>query len=297
MKKTSRNAFLAEKVIGLILRVYATKESDITNRIEMIRKAIQASRNMTANGLQVIRRIDVLVWHNKKYTDSDCGLTAPAMRNEFQKEKDVHISEVQDGDIFCGILNRGVVRQIRKGVDYSIIVSADAFSYMTPKTMSDMIDAACAGAKAIPVAITELTQSILEGRGANTFMMWDNVALMEHGGFDLKAAKPKDDRTAHYMRGWNEEKGDVYYHLAGVEEVIPLARMIETYGQCIAPIMPSCEGVQGYIVPNPATQLELWERHIAKKGTKFERQFALLSSIGVDMSVLKGGVMEQYRRF
>ncbi|HPN54821.1 MAG TPA: hypothetical protein PLB52_02705 [Candidatus Moranbacteria bacterium] len=293
----NRKQFLSEKVVGLILRVFASKEDDIPNRIKMIKDAISAARKMVVDGVQVIRRIDVLVWSDKNYKDSDCGKTAPALREALKEEKGVFVSEVEHADIFCAILNYGVVHQLRKGVDYNIIASAEAFSYMTPETMSDIINAACKGAKVIPVAITELTQSILEGRGANTFAMWDGESLMTVGGFDLKTAKPSDDRTAHYMKGWSQEKGDVYYQLAGVEEVIPIARMIQTFGACVAPIVPSGEGVKAYIVPDAATQPELWLRHISKMGTKFERQSAHLASIGVDPSYIKGGVMEEYRRF
>lgn len=297
MKKMSRKEFLAEKGVGLILRVFATKEDDIPNRIKMIKDAIAAARRMIVDNVQVVRRIDVLVWTDKSYKDSDCGKTAPALREELKEEKSVHVCEVDDADIFCGILNKGVFYQSRKGIDYSIIVSAEAFSYMTPETMSDMVDAACKGARAIPVAITELTQSILEGRGANTFMMWHNESLMTYGGFDPRAAKPADDRTAHYLKGWSEEKGDVYYHLAGVEEVIPLARIVDKHKTCIAPIIPRGEGVKHYVVPDPATQSELWARHISKMGTKIERQSAHLAAIGFDISHLKGGVMPEYRRF
>jgi hypothetical protein len=293
----NRKQFLSEKTVGLILRVFASKEDDIPNRIKMIKDAITAARKMVVDSVQVIRRIDVLVWADEKYKESDCGKTAPAMIEALKAEKDVVVSEVKHADIFCSILNYGIARQIRKGIDYHIIVSAEAFSYMTPETMSDMIDAACAGAKAIPVAITELTQSILEGRGANTFMMWHGESLSTVGLFDLKAAKPNDDRTAHYMKGWDPEKGDVYYHLAGVEEVIPIARMIENFGPCVAPIEPRGEGVKKYIVPDPTTQPDLWLRHISKMGTKFERQSAHLASIGVDPSYIKGGVMPEYRRF
>ncbi len=293
----NRKQFLSEKVVGLILRVFASKEDDISNRIKMIKDAIAAARKMVVDGVQVVRRIDVLVWADKNYKDSDCGKTVAALRETLKEEKGVFISEVEHADIFCAILNYGVVHQLRKGVDYNIIASAEAFSYMTPETIADMIDAACAGAKAIPVAITELTQSILEGRGANTFMMWHGESLMTVGGFDLLAAKPLDDRMAHYMKGWNQEKGDVYYQLAGVEEVIPLSRMIQTFGPCIAPIIPSGEGVKQYVVPDPTTQPELWLRHISKMGTKFERQSAHLASIGIDPSYIKGGVMPEYRRF
>ena len=98
------------------------------------------------------------------------------------------------------------------------------------------------------------------------------------------------------MRGWDERQGDVYYQLAGVEEIIPLARLVETFGPCIAPIVPRGAGVQRYKVPDPVRDPELWRRHVAKMGTKYERQVALLSQIGKDLSFLKGGVMPTYRR-
>jgi hypothetical protein len=292
-----RKRFLAEKTAGLIMRVYASKEEDVPKRIQMIKEAIAATRKMVVDGVQVVRRIDVLVWSDKNYKDSDCGKTAPALREALKEEKGVFVSEVEHADIFCGILNYGVVHQLRKGIDYSIIASSEAFSYMTPETMSDMVDAACSGAKAIGVAINELSDSIMEGRIANTFAMWHNESLMTVGGFDLRAAKPLDDKNACYMKGWSAEKGDVYYHLAGVEEVISLARLVQTFGPCIAPVVPRGEGVKAYIVPDPITQQERWKQHISKMGTKFERQCAHLATIGTDPSYLKGGVMPEYRRF
>jgi hypothetical protein len=61
--------------------------------------------------------------------------------------------------------------------------------------------------------------------------------------------------------------------------------------------MPQGTGAtQVYEVPDPKTQPELYARHIAKMGTKLERQTALLASVGYDLSHLRGGVMEQYRR-
>jgi len=291
-----RKEFLSRKKVGMILRVYATKAEDVPNRAAMIEKAVVAARKATVDDKSLVSRIDVLVWIDQNYKDADCGQTAEALRQKFSGEKNLFVSEVAHGDVFCGILNYGVVHQLRHGCDYSLIVSAEAFSYMTPETMEVMVDAACSGARAIGVAINELTQSILEGRIANTFAMWHNESLMTIGGFDLRAAKPISEFTTHYMRGWSEEKGDnVYYHLAGVEEVIPLARLAETFGPCIAPILPSGEGVQRYQAPDPAKQPDLWFRHISKMGTKLERQSAHLAAIGCDVSYIRGGVMSEYR--
>lgn len=287
---------MARKKVGLILRVYAKEENQIMARVEMIGKAISAARKATVDNKELIQRIDVLVWNDQNYPDADCGRTADALSDHFGHEKNLFVTDFSYGDIFCGILNYGVAHQLRHGVNYSIIVSAEAFSYMTPETMTAMVNAARKGALAIGVAINELTPSILDGRIANTFAMWHNESLMTVGGFDLRAAKPVDDRSAFYMKGWSSEKQeDVFYHLAGVEEVIPLARMVQIFGPCIAPILPQGEGIQRYQAPDPAAEPELWKRHIAKMGTKFQRQCALLAQIGVEPSFLEGGVMPEYR--
>lgn len=298
MKKViSRKKFLSEKTGGLILRVYAHKEEQIPERINMIKEAIASARRMTMDSEQFIRRIDILVWADKSYKDSDCGKTASILREELREEKGVFVSEVMHADIFCSILNYGVVHQLRKGIDYSMIASSEAFTYMTPEIMFDMIEAARNSALAIGVAINELSESILEGRIANTLAMWHNESLMTVGGFDLRAAMPLNERSAFYMKGWSKDEGVVYYPLAGVEEVIPLARMIQTYGPCVAPLVPRGNGVKQYMAPSPITHYDLWMRHISKMGTKFERQSALLASIGADLSYIKGGVMEDYRHF
>jgi len=302
-KQKRKKDFLARKKVGMILRVYATKAEDVSNRVSMIHEAVAAAYKATVDGHQLIKRIDVLVWSDENYADADCGLTRGALFESFFTDPDYplhsgfHLSEVKHGDLFCGLLNYGVVHQLRHGCDYSLVISAEAFSYMTPETMDAMVNAACSGARAVGVAINELTQSIKDGRIANTFAMWHNESLMTVGGFDLRAAKPANEFSTHYMKGWSQEKKEpVFYHLAGVEEVIPLARLTETFGPCIAPILPSGEGVQQYQIPDPIGSPELWQRHISKMGTKLERQSALLAAIGMDISFLRGGVMPQYRQ-
>ena len=299
---------LDRKRIGMVLRTFAGNEEDVPVRFKMTRETVGAAKAMQIGQKPVFSRIDVIVWADARYgkrTDFSAALpeeerrergTAAALRRELQDEKVVRVHEVSRGDLYCGVLNYAVAKQLRNRVDYTLILSPDARSYLTPEAMALMLEALERGARATGVAINELTQSVLEGRLANTLCLWDAVALMSVGGFDLRAEMPVDDRLAHYMRGWSQVKGEVYYALAGVEEVIPLARLVQVYGPCIAPILPTSEG-QGYQVPDPATQPELWTRHVSKMGTKFERQSALLAAIGADMSFLRGGVMSQYRKF
>ena len=216
-----RKAFLSRLRVGLILRTYATKEDQIPDRLRLTQEAVTRAKQLMVDDVPVIRRVDVMVWTDRRYKEADCGKTAEALRKQFENEKDVYVHEYAHGDIFCGILNHAVALQMRDRVDYSIILSPDAASYFNSETVTAMIDAACRDALAIGVAIDELTESVMAGRITNTFAMWHNVSLMSVGGFDLRAAKPIDDRTAHYLRGWHEAKGDVFYQLAGVEEDFP----------------------------------------------------------------------------
>lgn len=271
-------------------------EAIVADRVRMMAAKVETLFSLAVEGMPVISRVDVLVFADQHYADADCGLLAPALEKAFAgSEKRVFVHEVKHGDLFCGLLNYGVAVQMEAGCRYSLISSAEAASYFTPETVSDVVEAAAAGARAIGVAINELTESILEGRLANTFALWRNRDLLTVGGFDLRAAKPTDDKSACYMKGFDRKAGDVFYPLAGVEEVIPLARMVETFGPCLAPIVPRGDGVQAYRVPDPAIDPEGYARHYKKMGTKMQRQAALLAAVNKDLTYLEGGVLPQYR--
>lgn len=285
--------------IGLILRVFSPKVEQVANNVALVRGMVEKAIEVS-----VFDRIDILIPADSRFDDSDCGKTAPALRKEFSGASDlIFISEVTRGDIFCGLLNYGVAFQSRHGIDYSMIMSFGVQSYATPETFSAMLKAVEDGALVVGVAVDELSESIIDGRIANTFAMWHNISLLSVGGFDLRAAKPrKDDRLAKYLRGWSREQedkignGEVFYHFAGVEEIIPLIRMTDTFGKCIASIVPQ-GAVKEWIAPNPVEDPEGYARHIKKLGTKFERQAAFAALEGSDLSFIKGGVMDAYWRF
>ncbi len=272
--------------VGLILRTYASNPEDVAKRVSMLASVI------TKPVMARFSRIDVLIHADQRFAekDRDCGKLADALRQDplIRDRKGVHVEEVKHGDLFCGLLNHGIAKQARMGCEYSVILSPDAGSYLTEETMTAMLAAASNGALAVGVAINELAPSIREGRLANTLCLWHNQSLQTVGGFDQKAAKPVDERLAHYMRGSSQGK-EVFYQLAGVEEVIPLARMVELFGPCLAVVEPQ-GGPAAYEVPDPVTQPDLYKRHMSKLGTKFERQATLLGSVGFDFSWLKDGV-------
>ena len=298
MKKQSLTSFLARQNIGLILQVYAHEERLIPERIKMVQEFVERALSVQHNGRNIISRIDIMVWADKKYADSDCGKTAAALEEVYPqhaKGNKVFITNFTDGDLFCSILNYGVAVQSRAKMDYSIIASSEAFSYFNQGTLEEMIITAQKGALVVRVAINELTDSILHGRIYNTFAMWNNLWLQTYGGFDLEAANPTDDKTGYFLRSSDPEKGEIIYSRAGVEEIRPLVRLVQRRGQCLATILPQGDGVRRYQVPDPQQDKPDYDRHWQKIRTKKTRQDAQLAALGCDELYLEFGIMPEYR--
>ena len=279
---------------GAILRVYTKDPELVSARAE---QAVEAAINLAkiaVDGKKFFKRIDILVAADPDFIDCDCGKTAKVVRARLHGRDDDEIiftTEVKHGDLFCGLLNYGVAHQVRTAkIDYSCVVSPEAVSYATARVMKDILKAALDHAKVIDVAFGELSPSIHEGRLANTFCFWHNESLQTVGGFDLQAsALEKDDRQAVYLRGWKKDEGDVFYARSGVEEIIPLVKLIKEYGKCLAVV----EADQGeWKIPDPKVDPVAYDRHCKKMGTKLERQSAFAFAVGADLSYLKGGLMK-----
>lgn len=289
-----------QKIFGLIFRSYQPKEDEISTKYTLEKTQTLIDRALAikkSDGKPFFRKIHGLIWADERFIDEhDYGKIAGPLRRQNLNNKMVKIKEVKHGDLYCGILNYGIGLQVRDKIDISVIVSPEASSYLKQEALEEFQEAFMAGAKVAGLAIKELRSSILEGRLVNTFSAWDNLSLITAGLFDSRAAKiPKYDKHGILMQGWSEEEGEVYYHLAGVEEIIPLAKLINMFGPCLAPIKPKGKG--HYAIPDKNVDPEGYKRHLQKLDTKLRRQLIMLSSIGYDSSYLKGGVMPLYRQW
>lgn len=290
-------AFVHRHRKGLVLRSFATKVEDVPKRVHQVLETVDIAQGIEIEGKPAFDRIDIMIFVDARFgARADCGLTAEAMRSALSDHRCVYV-HAEPGDLFCGVLNRAIAEQTYDRVTYSTILSPDARKYLNTETLSAVYQAAAEGALAASVVIDELAPSVLDGRLTNTFCCWNNKALIAVGGFDSRAAMPFDDRMANYRRGYSPEKSDpVYYAQAGVEEMGPLAQLVDLYGECLAPVLPRGPGIKAYEVPNPVTQRDLWERHISKLGTKIPRQDFFLGQAGFDPSWLRRGVMRKYRQ-
>jgi len=291
---------LHTKKVGAIVRCFARETALVDNTISLVLASVERMLSVSVSSRPFVSRVEILVPMDEAYIEKDCGATAPKLRETIKDKgwKDVFISEVRHGDIFVGLLNYGAAKLLRAGCDYGIILSKEAEAYFTAEAAEDLVTATEAGALATGVAITELTESIMQGRIANTFAMWHLMALMQVGGFDLRSAKPKKEAPIKSRaEAWDSAKNFYAYDNAGVEEIVPLIRLVRTFGPCVAPILPRGEGVKIWEAPDPKIDQEGYTRHVNKLGTKFIRQSYFAQAEGTDpeMSFLKGGVMPAYR--
>lgn len=278
--------------VGLVLRVYARKEEQIPESAKEIETIITKAKTMHYKGKPIFGRIDVMVWNDNRYVDSDCGKTYEYLESRWRNTSRVFVNNFTRGDLYCEILNKAIGIQVRNRIDYSMILSYQALSYFNEETVVEMLKAAEDGALAIGVGINELSYSIMkEGRIANTFAMWHNLSLIQEGIFDVRAAKNIDPNLSITIEGANGAK----YLLHGVEEIIPLARLVSRFGECVAPIRPQGEGFKEYKVPDPENNPEGFERHMGKMGTKKERQDGFLILAGYALNIIKSGIMKKYR--
>jgi hypothetical protein len=293
---------LDNKKVGALLRVFAKEPKLVAGAVEQTLDLAKKLATVEVVGKKMVSHVQILIPRDERYADVDCGETADALRKALRFDDWAHgrvfVAEVQKGDIFCGVLNLGMSLLAEQKCAYGIVASKEAGSYFNGDTAATMVKAAEDGALAIGIAISELTESVMQGRIANTLGMWEIRSLQQVGGFDLKSAKPKKDAViSHKVRAWNDsrEVPSWSYDLAGVEEIIPLCRLVDTFGECIAPILPQGEGVQQYIVPDLATDPAGYMRHLNKMGTKRERQTYFANSEDADLSFIAGGVLPAYR--
>jgi len=250
--------------VGMVLRTFAREKEQLPGRVKLMKETLNAVLKLTLEDWgSFIQRIDIVVPENDEYRNVDFGWTVEGMKElvwDYKWKLNVVVTSSQE-DLFVGLLNETVKKQQEAGMDYSLIISPDASSYLTSENFQKMLNAVTKSeAKVAWLAIKELYQSVMEWRIANTAALWHINSLLKVGWFDKMAAmaKKSDDSL--------EQKID------GVEEIIPLLKMFlkDDKKAFIAPIVPELVGK--YKVPDMETDPGGYIRHLLKMESKLLRQ-------------------------
>lgn len=258
---------------GLVLRAFARTADKIEEKAGEVADAINLALGVSLDGKPWFQKILVLVPMDTRYEQCDVGGTADAIRRlvdaDDRMRSVVTVEEFHRGDNFCGTLNYAVAQMLHEGIDHVTVLSAEARTHLDTDVAHQTRDALASGAKVVGVVIEKLVDSIREGRVANTFATWDAKALVAAGGFDLLAAQvPHGDEEANSLRG--------------VEEIIPLLRLVDAHGACIAIVEPA--GSSEWAASGKA--------HDKKLDSKLLRQTLRAQQIGGKLSTLKASIFE-----
>lgn len=283
--------------VGALLRVFASTPDVVDHQVESAAIALRKLLALENNGKPTFARIDFLVSNDQRYEDSDCDLTTTKLRalvdTEFPNAP-VNVLNIKYGDIFCMLLNYGIVNQLEDRIPYSCIISHHAHAYITEENINALLGAMQQKARVAGLAFGEIKELVEKGRVANTFSVWHNKSLMTVGGFDMRSAKPMRSSSHPTITRKNEisqehPTKEATYHIAGCEEIIPLVHLTKNFGQCIKVVTATETNLAwgAHATKDP----EGYERHLAKLITKSARQEHMAGLAGVDISYIEEGII------
>ncbi len=249
--------------VGALLRAYEVNPAKVPDRIAKLEKAIAALRPW-------VDQVRVLVWENTREYGKKCG----ALRADMLHGLGAEVTPLPHGEIFSDAGTTGAHLNLADGLSHSLMFSPEAVAYATPTTLARVMASVRAGAKAVGVEMRkELGNSVREGRFANTFCAWDNRALLEVGGFPWQARMPRDGQKP---------------RICGVEEIIPLIRLVRKYGRCLHAICAKDGDTAAYDMGQPGTPE--WDIQQQKFLTKDIRQFYMAWQERVTFEILRQAV-------
>ncbi len=223
--------------IGVIIRI-----DDNIARLDLIKKAIEQ--------LLTINKIDLI--HVMIYKPNPENDIWNELIKLFGKErKKVQFERITTGNFYGDLLNYAKNEQIRRGIDYSISISPEAYLYATDNNISKMLEAAEKGSYATCLKLKEYSELIESGYISNAFCMYRNSVINFVNIWELNQIlqKTSDDKKSF-----------------GLEETYVIKNLIDTYEEkCVTVITPK----EGHLIE--ATDKSSIEKRDLVKKTKKER--------------------------
>ena len=177
--KTTHQALLPGKSIGVITRIFARAEEDVEHRVSMTMNLL--TKIFT---LDIAHRAQVLVPMNPAFADCDCGSTRGALIKALLGKpwaKKVAVTTSKRDDPQGTLLNYGTARL---STDWIWVVAPETIGILENRdTLAEVSAAAKADAVAIGFKFPDLAEATEAGIISNRCAFWQRIPLMEAGGF------------------------------------------------------------------------------------------------------------------
>jgi hypothetical protein len=202
------------------------------------------------------------------YTDEDKG----ALRNELIKEfgeerKRVIFKEIGVGCFYTDILNDAINEQTRQGIDYSLILSPEAYLYASKENIEKILSAAKQGSYFITLALNEYKHLIEIGCPVTALSLYKNTAVNFVNIWKISATAKGDDI----------EENDF-----GMVEMHVVKNLLENYGNGSITIV---DPANGHLVESEDSKSKQWREQVMS--TKEERFRKMCDLLKIDIEELK----------
>lgn len=259
MKEHNENKIKNERYIPERHKVGAIiRTNDNIKRFELLKKAIYS-----------LLRIDIIsLVHIAIITEKERSQLKTKLIKEFGSErKRVQLKEINRGDFHTNILNNTINEQLRLGIDYSFVLSAEAFPYIKANNIKKMLDAAKNGAYAIGLIIKEYENLIKQGYISNAFSLYKNYYVNFTNIWEIKAL----------IKNIDLEKDNF-----GMEEMYMVKNLLDNYGEDSVVIV---EAESGNLVEPLDKDSKEWRKNVLK--TKEERFREMCNILNINPQELK----------
>jgi len=243
----------ARNKIGAIIRT-----TDSANRFEIIRSAID-------NLLRIdeISLIFIMIYQPGENSE----LRKKLIGNYGMEKKRIEFINVSSGNFYSDLLNFAVKEQTRRGIDYSLSVSPEAFEYISAENFTKILDSIKNGALAVGLKINEYLELMEQGYFSNAFAIYRNAAINFADIWDIQSALKNENADAINF---------------GMEELYAIKRLLEVYGSGSVEILTPLNGKMTYA--NDAESSEWKDRVLT---SKMERLQKMQSMLNIDPEELK----------
>lgn len=231
--------------VGAILRT-----TDDIKRFPVLEQAVNALL-----ALEKISLIHIII-HKPKSEDS---IRAKLIESFGKEKKRIQFESLDAGNFYSDVLNFGLGEQVRRGIDYSLVMSSEAYKYASKENLEKMLEAAQGGAYAVGLNIKEYSDFIDQGYISNAFCLYRNTVTNFVDVWELSSLL--QDRKL----------DDSHF---GSEELYVIKNFIEKYGyESLAVVEPET----GELVEPEDEELRAQREYVIKtKKDRFQEMCRLL---------------------
>lgn len=250
---TKFNYIPARNKIGAIIRT-----TDSSDRFPIIESAVDKLLQINEISL-----IFIMIYK----PEENSFLRKKLIKKYGQEKKRVEFISVTSGNFYSDLLNFAFSEQTRRGIDYSLSISPEAFKYITQENFDKILSSIKNGILAVGLKINEYSEIIEQGYFSNAFALYRNAAISFAEIWDIQKL----------LKHENSDETSF-----GLEELYAIKRLLEIYGTSSVEIITPINGEMTYANDEKSKE---WKEKVLK--TKMERLQKMQSILQINPTELK----------